>query len=427
MNRREFFKDATALTMTLAMAAGAEELFVQSARADEDEKPAGPPVNCAVIGLSAQGRDILASLAKLGNTPVIALCDTYTVEAYIKRSQEIAPNAAFQEDYRKVLDNRDVQAVFVSTPSHKHKQIVLDALAAGKHVYCEAPLASNIEEAKEIARAGAAAKTLFQSGLQYRANKQHQHVLSFVRSGALGHVAGARGQWHKKQSWRRVAPTPEREKELNWRLYKESSGGLMGEIGIHQLDTATWFLKALPVSVLGFGDIMHWTGDGMEVPDTALCIMEYPNNVRFSYDATLVDSFNGSYDVFMGSDSAMLLRDQRAWMFKETDSPLLGWEVYARKDKLGIGEDTTGTGIALVADATKLIAQGKQPGQVGTDVTKTALYQALSAFFDAIRSGKKPAAGPMEGYQATVIALKAHEAILTGNKITFQKEWFDLA
>lgn len=426
MNRRDFLKDATALTMTLAMAAGAEELFVQPARADE-EKPAGPPVNCAVIGLGAQGRDILASLARLGNTPVVALCDTYTVEAYIKRSKEIAPNAAFQEDYRKVLDNKDVQAVFVATPSHKHKQIVLEALAAGKHVYCEAPLASTIEEAKEIAKAGADAKTVFQSGLQYRANKQHQHVLSFVRSGTLGHVAGARGQWHKKQSWRRAAPTPEREKELNWRLSKESSGGLMGEIGIHQLDTATWFLKALPVSVLGFGGIMHWTDDGMEVPDTVQCIVEYPNHVRYLYDATLVDSFDGSYDMFMGSDCAMLLRDQRAWMFKETDSPLLGWEVYARKDKLAVGDETTGTGIALVADATKLIAQGKQPGQVGTDVTKTALYQALAAFFDSIRSGKKPAAGPLEGYQATVIALKAHEAILSGNKITFQKEWFDLA
>jgi predicted dehydrogenase len=114
-------------------------------------------------------------------------------------------------------------------------------------------------------------------------------------------------------------------------------------------------------------------------------------------------------------------------MFKETDSPLLGWEVYARKDKLGIGEDTTGTGIALVADATKLIAQGKQPGEVGQDVTKTALYQALSAFLDSIHTGKKPAAGPLEGYQATLIASKAHEAVMTGSKITFQKEWFDLA
>ncbi len=411
--------------MTVAMAMGAEELFAEPA--PEEEKPSGPPVPCGVIGLGPQGREILASLAKLGTAPVVAVCDTYTVPAYLKRATEIAPNATVHNDYRKLLDQKDVQAVFVATPSHKHKQIVLDALAAGKHVYCEAPLAVDPGEAKEIAKAGVAAKTVFQSGLQYRANKQHQHVLGFMRAGVLGHVAEGRAQWHKKMSWRRAAPTDERERELNWRLYKATSSGLCGEIGIHQFDTATWFLKALPVSVLGYGSIRHWTQDGMEVPDTVQVVLEYPDNVRYFYDATLANSFDGSYDVFMGSDSALMIRDQRAWMFKETDSPLLGWEVYARKDKLGIGEDTTGTGIALVADATKLIAQGKQPGEVGQDVTKTALYQALSAFLDSIHTGKKPAAGPLEGYQATLIASKAHEAVMTGSKITFQKEWFDLA
>ncbi len=92
-----------------------------------------------------------------------------------------------------------------------------------------------------------------------------------------------------------------------------------------------------------------------------------------------------------------------------------------------MGDDTTGTGIALVADATKLIAQGKQPGQVGTDVTKTALYQALAAFADAIHTNKPTGAGAAEGYQATVIAHKAHAAVLTGNKIVFDNAWFDLS
>ncbi|HLV79358.1 MAG TPA: Gfo/Idh/MocA family oxidoreductase, partial [Chthonomonadaceae bacterium] len=236
------------------------------------------------------------------------------------------------------------------------------------------------------------------------------------------------GQWHQKTSWRRPAPPdpPGRAREVNWRLYKESSSGLPGEIGIHAFDVATWFLKALPVSVTGFGSILQWTEDGMEVPDTVQAIVEYPDNIRYLYDATLANSFDGSYDLFMGSDCAMLLRDQRAWMFKEIDSPLLGWEVYARKDKMSIGDDTMGTGVALVADATKLIAQGKQPKDVGTDVTKSALYQALDSFLDCIRSNKKPAAGPLEGYQATVIAHKVHEATLTGSKIAFQKEWFTI-
>lgn len=411
--------------MTMAVALGVEEARAE-APAKDDDKPAGAPVNCGVVGLGVQGREILASLARIGNTPVVAICDTYTAPGYVKRSQDIAPKAAFYDDYRKLLTDKSVQAVFVATPSHKHKEIVLDALAAGKHVYCEAPFASNIPDAKEIAKAGLGSKTIFQVGLQLRSNKQNLHVLDFVRSGALGKIVGARGQWHKKDSWRRPAPTPEREAELNWRLNKATSGGLLGEIAIHQIDLASWFLKSPPVAISGFGGVMFWN-DGRTVPDTVQCVIEYPKNIRYIYDATLGNSFDGTYETFLGSDCAMLLRDQRAWMFKETDAPLLGWEVYARKDKLGVGDASTGTGIALVADATKLIKQGKQPGEVGTDVTKTSLYQALTAFFASVREGKKPSAGAVEGYTATVVALKANEAILNGSRVAFTKEMFDLS
>jgi len=426
MNRRDFFRGVTATGLGLAFAV--EEIIAdaQGTAARPDERSSGPPVGCAVIGLGVQGRDILASLAKMGSAPVVALCDNYTSPGYLKRAMDIAPKAAVHSDYRKLLEQKNVQAVFVTTPSHLHKQIVLDALAAGKHVYCEAPLASHIEEAREIAKAGLAAKTIFQAGLQYRANKQHHHVLKFMRSGVLGRTSGGRAQWHKKGTWKRGAPSPERGRELNWRLYKETSSGLPGEVGIHQLDIASWYLKSLPISVIGFGDVLHWAQDGMQVPDTIQCILEYPNNVRFFYDATLVSSFDGAYEMFMGSECAVMLRDQRAWMFKEADSRLLGWEVYARKDKMGIGEEASGTGIALVADSTKLLAQGKEPGKVGADVTKTALYRSLDAFLESVRTNRKPVAGPLEGYQANVVAVKTHEAILTGRKIVFQKEWFTL-
>ncbi len=424
MNRRDFIKDTAGAAMTLALAMGAEELRAVPRLAED--APAGPPVNCAVIGLGPQGREILASLAKLGNGPVIGISDTYTVPAYVKRAQDVAPSARFSADYKQILNDKNVQAVFIATPSFQHKQIVMDAIAAGKHVYCEAPLASSIEEARDIAKAGLASKATFQAGLQTRSNKQALHVLDFVRAGALGHLAGGRGQYHKKGSWKRTAPSDERQHELNWRIRKDTSSGLMGEVGIHQIDMISWFLKELPVSVSGFGGIMQWDQDGMEVPDTVQCVFEYPKNVRFVYDATIANSFDGAYEVLLGADSAMMLRDQRAWMFKETDAPLLGWEVYARKDKLGVGEAFYGTGIALVADATKLIKQGKQPADVGTDLTKTALYQALDSFLNCVRTGTKPNAGALEGYQATVVAHKAHEAVTSGSKITFDKEWFTI-
>jgi predicted dehydrogenase len=389
-----------------------------------EEKAAGPatPVNVAVIGLGEQGRALLTSLSYVPGAVVAYVCDTYA--GAHKKALELHPKAKAVTEYKQVLDDKAVQAVFVATPTHLHKQIVLDALAAGKHVFCEAPLAASVEDAKAIAQAGKAAapNLIFQPGLQFRTNPQHHHVLQFVETGALSKVAQAKAQWHKKTSWRRAAPTDERQNALNWRLRKETSPGLMGEIGIHQVDVASWFLKALPKSVSGFGGVLAWQ-DGRDVPDTVQCVFEYPGGVHVSYDATLANSFEGAYELFQGTDAAVMLRETRAWMFKEADAAALGWEVYAYKEK--VGDDT---GIALVADATKLLAAGKKPGENReVDPKRTPTYYACESFLDAVRSGK-PAenAGPLEGYQATVAALKANEAVTTGTKVTFAPEMFAL-
>jgi len=423
MNRRDFLQNTALATVAVGAGTALVDSPAFAAPVDED-KDKGAPINCAVIGLGPQGKELMASLSKTGYMPVVAACDTYKSEAWLKKATESAPNAAVIDDYRKILDDANIKAVFVATPSHKHKQIVLDAIAAGKHVYCEAPLAHTAEETIAIAKAGAASKAVFATGLQYRANKQHNHVRNFM--GDLKTAIGGRAQWHKRGTWMRGAPTDERQNELNWRVRRDTSPGLMGEVGIHQLDIASWFLNKLPVSVTAFGGTYAFGGDGMQVPDTVQCMIEYPGNIRFMYDATLVSSYSGAYEMFMGDRLSVLMRDQRAWMFKEGDSELLGWEVYAKKQPLSIGEENFGTGIMMVADATQLIAQGKAPSEVGTDITKTALYQSVDWFGKSINKNEKVKAGALEGLQATIVALKCNEAVLTGKPIAFEKAWFEL-
>ena len=171
---------------------------------------------------------------------------------------------------------------------------------------------------------------------------------------------------------------------------------------------------------------MHWN-DRREVPDTVQTIIEYPGGLRVVYDMTLANSFDGAYELFMGTDGTILVRGERAWMFKETDAPLLGWEVYTRKESVGDEK-----GMVLVADATKILALGKKPGEDTStlDPGKTALYYAIESFVNCVREAdpkkKVPAAGPAEGLEATVTAIKAHEAALGGTKLVYEKEWFDL-
>jgi len=100
---------------------------------------------------------------------------------------------------------------------------------------------------------------------------------------------------------------------------------LVGEVGIHQIDQAAWFLASKPVAISGFGSVLRWTEDGREVPDTVQLLLEFAGGVNMIFDATLGNSFDSSYEgLFTGDAAAVMLRDEKAWMFKEVDSPLLG-------------------------------------------------------------------------------------------------------
>ncbi len=424
INRRDFLKTGSLGALGL-LAGTAIELKAQTpparkpAAAASSDTPAGPTVNFAIIGVGPWGRDLIDTLSTIPNANVHTVCESYP--AYLRRATRAAPEAKAVEDYRQVLDDPEVQAVIVATPSHQHREIAIAALQAGKHVYCEAPMAASIEDARAIAQAAAAAqKQIFQIGQQLRANPQHHHVLNFFRTGALGDTLMARGQWHRKQSWRRTSPNRQRETELNWRLRKNTSPGLMGEIGVHHIDVTSWFLNARPIAVSGFGGILHWK-DGREVNDTVQTVFEYPNGVTFSYSCSLANSFEADHDIFYGSDSAILMRANRAWMFREPDAPLLGWEVYARKE-----EFFNQTGISLVADATQLLAQGLNPSTDSSLLT-TPIKSALEDFIVCINESKAPNAGYKEGFEATVAAIKANEATIAGSKIEFKDEWFSLA
>ncbi len=447
LNRRDFIKGGSMTTLMMMMGGLELRAAEQPAgtAAPTQYKTTTEPLNCAVIGCGAWGREVLMTLAKLPNAPVVAICDTY--EPFLKRVKDLAPKAQAFKDYKEVLAKKEVEGVLIATPSPQHREIVLAALAAGKHVYCEAPLATNVADARAIAEtARKSFKLNFQPGLQTRASSAHHFLLSFIRTGAMGKNLKGHAQWQKKQSWRRTSPNPEREKEMNWRLFNASSNGLVGELGIHQVDLANWVFSTLPVSVTGVGALQQWDKDGREVPDTVQVLFEYPEKVYYTYEACLTSSFDNEKNMFYGTNATLMVRDNRAWMFKEVDSPLLGWEVYAKKETF-----YKESGIVLRANATKLAAQNKKADEEDPN-EKSPLQEALEAFVsnskvlgasvedfaanfdandvaafktylaDAMKTRLK-APGYKEGLEATICAIKANEAILTGEKIQFQKEW----
>ncbi len=420
LTRREFLK-ATALAGFLASTG--HKSFGKS----EDQ------INVAIIGTGEHGRTLLGYLLKIQsldtellklfldltsqeeatfrvpNFKVAALCDIY--EPHLKRALDmVGQPVPTYDDYRRVLDDKNIHAVIIATPPHTHKQIVLEALQAGKHVWCEPPLALTLEEAKAIAQAASQANTVFQVGLQKRYNPTYSHSVKFMRTGVLGKITLAHAQWHQKTSWRKPVRDQALERQVNWKLYRETSGGLLTEVALHQFDVARWFLGALPISVTAWGSTALWQ-DGREVPDTIQCVLEFPNGIRMTYHATLTNSFQATYEIFAGEFGTIYLSGGLGVLFKEADAPSLGWEVYAQRHRLGRDE-----GVMLVASATKLLELGKEPGEVGFQdrLENNEFVVALIRFAMAIREGKKVAAGALQGLEATAIALKAVEALTTG-------------
>jgi predicted dehydrogenase len=446
LDRRDFLKGGSFATLMMMMGAVELKAQAQPAGGEPEKKYSGDPVSLGLIGCGVQGRESLKALSVLPAAKVVAVCDHY--EPMLKRAKASAPKAEAYADYKQLLANAEVKAVIVATPSHLHKQIVLDALAAGKHVYCEAPLAHTVEDARIIALAAKqAVKQVFQGGLPLRSNPQHLFLLNFIRTGAAGKNVKARAQWHKKASWRQASANPERERAMNWRLRRETSPGLVGEVGIHQIDLLNWFMNARPVAVTGFGSTVMWN-DGRDVPDNIQAVFEYPDGALLSYEATLANSFDADHELLKGADSTVMLRQNKAWLFKEVDAPLLGWEVYARKDVF-----YKETGIALVANATKAVKDPNKPEDPDGGYTEPPLQFALESFLiNAANIGnavedfnsafdpkdtaalakylaaikRQPATGFKESYEATVIALKANEAVNGNKRVALDKELFDL-
>jgi predicted dehydrogenase len=398
-DRRDFLRLSAG---TAALAFATELLPVLEAA------PRAGGLEVALVGCGKQGRAILGELSKIEGLKVAALCDVFEsrLAAAKRRAGEVP---GFRTHAELLAGAPNASAWIVATPTHLHREIVLAALAAGKHVYCEAPIASTLEDARAIARAARGAKGVFQAGLLARSNPVYQLAHSFAKSGALRDHVRARAQFHRKSSWRTSAANPEEERAHNWVLDPALSLGLLGEAGTHAFDVAHWFWNAYPVGVRASGSLQLYK-DGRTLPDTVGCELEFPEGRRLSYSATLASSFEGQHEVFQGSMATIKLAQTAGWMFKEADAPTQGWEVYANRQQFHEEQ-----GITLIADATKLAKLGKLKEGVG--LPNPPLYYALADFVRSVVEQKPVATGADEGLRAAAVAIRAHEALASGERV----------
>lgn len=254
-------------------------------------------IRIGVIGAGGRGR-YLAGLLKRYEAEVTAVCDVY--EPNLESGLAAASaGAKGHVDYRRLLEDKSLDAVVIATPDHLHAQMLIDAVAAGKDVYLEKPLASNIEDGFRMAEAVRKSNRLVALGTQRRSHELYHEAKEVLDSGVTGPIRLVTAYWLNHWSALRPAvlrgnlnwelfqgPAPKREADpvryFNWLHFRDYSGGIMIGQAAHIVDGIHWMMNSeYPRAVTCAGGQVNVAG--AEIPETSSMIVEYPENYLFVF------------------------------------------------------------------------------------------------------------------------------------------------
>jgi len=273
--------------------------FLMGAGLAMGARAANDKVGIGVIGLGGRGRDHLKYYSKLPDARVVAICDVN--QAQTERAVQIAgklqgSQPQVHQDLRKLLEDKDVDAVSIATPNHWHALATIWACQAGKDVYCEKPACYNIFEGGAMVAAARKNNRIVQIGMQGRTIVHKQRAMELLHAGAIGQVYMARGICYKRRpsightpvepvpaglDWDLfLGPAPMREYtrnryQYNWHWIWDTGNGDIGNQGIHEMDLARRGLgRELPKSVVSTGGKYVYEDD-QETPNTQIATFDY--------------------------------------------------------------------------------------------------------------------------------------------------------
>ena len=369
--RRTFLTAATGLVVGARLAA---------ARA----QGANDRIRIGVIGTGGRARGLMSLLKRLPGNDMVAVCDVY--EPRLLQASEIAGSAAAKVgDYRRILDNREIDAVVIGTPDHWHKTITLDAVAAGKDVYVEKPVSHTLAEGAEMVRAIEASKQIVQTGTQQRSWDHFVLGKQLIDSGRLGQITFVHTYWYQHATagnyapvsleqldWKRwLGPAPDQpfrpERFYQWRHFWDFGGGCLTDLMTHWIDVVQWYMGVeAPLVVTSTGhnyNITSW-----EAPDTVNATLEFPKDFMAVYLGTYVSKVDDGGLEFRGELGTLKIDRARLAFYKD-DAP------YAK---------------GTLTPEPEILIQSKADGSIAH----------LQNWIDCVRSRQKPNAHIRVAHQA---------------------------
>jgi predicted dehydrogenase len=464
--------------------------------------PPKEPVRAAIVGTGNEGCEAMIRQSSPEYLRFIAYYDIRPTQqkraaAQFKKSYGNAEGQKVRltESWKDLLGNKDVEAVVIATPLWTHAQLAVDALRAGKHVLCEKLMARTITDAKEMVRVAEKEKKVLAIGHQRHYSTLYANVLEVVRSGLLGDIKHIRALWHRNNTWeyrpsefntandfarayledktvpRRFVngeeyilsdgwcppiPPEDQAKEseykkfgydsaeelVRWRLFNRTGGGLMAELGSHQLDACSLFLnKVDPVAVTAFGGDQYYhkrfPKSRREAHDHVYCLYEMPGAVTLTYTSINTNSLHGYGEILYGTKGTLAVMNERdIFLFKEMDpgAPKGPYEQSVGTVKGGDGNWTLTPAVnsalspdGILADAGLGRASWFVPAGESAPFSNRGYHEEIEAFADAVRNpDRKVRCDGRVALADTVMALAAN-AERKNERIEFQTRWYDPA
>jgi predicted dehydrogenase len=412
LSRRSFLDRVLAATAAAGVAGAAPWAVnaANAASAGPATSSAGDRVRLGVIGTGDRGRALMRNIAKTRNCTVAAVCDVYAPN--LAKGREIAGASvpAFA-DHRAMLDAGGLDAVVIATPLNLHARHTIDGFDAGLHVWCEKAMARTIADCGTMVSKSKAAGKVLQIGHQRMFHPTYLNALERVKAGEIGTVTQIRASWHRNNSWRRKVPAGADDRHINWRLYRDSSAGLMTELATHQLQVGNWFLDAVPTRVIGSGSICFWK-DGREVYDHVALIYEYSGGRKLIYTSLLNNARYGCEEQIQGSTGT--IEPELGRIYAEVPPKVLALQ-RMRQDVARGHKRTVPIGGATWFPELPVTTPGESLGWGEYDETMLQ----FEGFAEAVRAGKPLPGLLAQAYQASVASLLGEQAMDRGQAMTW--------
>lgn len=287
-------------------------------------------VRIGAIGTGGRCQYLLSVLNEIGGNEIAAICDIYEPHREKARAER-APQAQEYTDYRKLLDDKSIDAVVVGAPDHWHVPITIDATGAGKDVYCEKPVTHALEQGELLLKAVEASGRVVQTGMQQRSWPHFIEAKSLIDSGALGQITFVETHWYQnhlslasdapkvdadKLDWKQfLGSAPEQpfdpRRYGDWRFYWDFGGGALTDLFTHWVDVVHWYTDCDAPST-AFAQGSKYVIPQRECPDTLSASYLYPGNFEVVYNGSLIGYLEGGGLTFRGT-KAMLKIDRGSY------------------------------------------------------------------------------------------------------------------